>query len=95
MDVEKFLRNEHDKYLPWQPKKGELVFYPGRNGDSTTFSPKLTDWQETTEMLALFRVGMIYRTYEECEEHLVEDCRFLTGKPMIRFVGAKEVGERL
>lgn len=65
--------------LPWKPKDGETYYVAYFDNDNKN-SVELCSWHSTTLDYALLKSGVIYRTREECEAHLKDDYRKLTGK---------------
>ena len=66
------------KKKPWEPKKGDMYYYPGVN-DGKVYN---TIWLNTSMCYALKALGMVYRTREEAEAHFAEDYERLTGKKL-------------
>ena len=75
------------KKKPWEPKKDEAFYHPYA---ICSHHPYVIDmrvgcsyWADyNTFYLALKALGMVYRTQQDAEEHLVEDYQRLTGKPL-------------
>lgn len=56
------------KKLPWQPKKGEMYYYPGDN-----FQEVYADnWEGFATDFAFKEAGMVFRTIQECKAALPE-----------------------
>ena len=74
------------KKKPWVPKKDEAFYHPDA---ICSHHPYVVDmrvgcsyWADyNTFYLALKALGMVYRTQQDAEEHLVEDYEKLTGEP--------------
>ena len=66
------------KKKPWVPKHGEM-YYILNTGALIVES---YSWGNSTFDLAVKSLGIIYRTREEGEAHMVEDYEKLTGKPL-------------
>ena len=68
--------------IPWAPKHGDKYYHLG-----FTIVKKLAVcvrmWEETEIDYALKNAGMIYRTSQECEKHLSEDYKRLTGRERV------------
>ena len=66
------------KKIPWEPKKGDIFYYPGVN-DGKVYT---TIWLNTSMGYALKVLGMVYRTQAEAEANLSKDYEWLTGEPL-------------
>lgn len=74
------------KKKPWVPKKDDAFYHPYA---ICSLHPYVVDmrvgcsyWADyNTFYLALKALGMVYRTQQDAEEHLVEDYEKLTGEP--------------
>ena len=66
------------KELPWEPQKGDIVFYL----NTTRKLIGRYDWRGDTWDLALKALGVVYRTQAEAEKHFAADYKKLTGKPL-------------
>lgn len=64
--------------LPFKPKMGEMYSSLCLFKNSTPYV-KAYMWQNITFDFALLKLGMVYRTKEECEAHFQEDYKKLTG----------------
>lgn len=64
--------------LPWEPKQGDLYYYP----NVSTLSVDYTKWLNTSMGYALKALGMVYRTNAEAEENLGKDYERLTGRKL-------------
>ena len=64
--------------LPWEPKEGEIYYYPA------VYSREIhsVKWCDITADYTLKALGMVYRTHEEAEAHFAEDYEKLTGKKL-------------
>ena len=54
--------------LPWQPKKGDVYYYPVSNFKDVC----CTNWAYSVCDFAFKEAGLIFKTYEECEAALPE-----------------------
>lgn len=54
--------------LPWQPKEGDVYYYPGDKFNAVYHSI----WGNSVFGFALKEAGFIFKTYEECEAALPE-----------------------
>ena len=54
--------------LPWQPKEGDVYYYPVSNFKDVC----CTNWAYSVCDFAFKEAGLIFKTYEECEEILPE-----------------------
>lgn len=65
--------------IPWKPKMHDkywcISFMEG-----TILQAECNIWCNSHIDYAVFKLGVIYRTREECEEHLKEDYKKLTGE---------------
>lgn len=66
------------KKKPWEPKEGDLVFFP----DPSIKCIDQYHWMGDTWDLALKVLGMVYRTREEAQAHFAENYEKLTGKKL-------------
>ena len=64
--------------LPWEPKYKDYYYCPS----VTERRVIQLLWLDDTRDYALKALNMIYRTKAEAEEHLEEDYKRLTGKPL-------------
>ena len=64
--------------LPWEPKQGDLYYYP----NVSTLSVDYTKWLNTSMGYALKALGMVDRTNAEAEETLEKDYERLTGRKL-------------
>lgn len=64
--------------LPFRPQQGKTFWKPVVCVDASSTVADDT-WLGTTYDLALLALGMVYRSKEEAEAHLAEDCKKLTG----------------
>ena len=64
--------------LPWEPKEGEIYYYPA------VYSREIhsVKWCGITADYTLKALVMVYRTQEEAEAHFAEDYEKLTGKKL-------------
>ena len=72
------------KQLPWEPKKDERYYIPSVSNQCV----QEYFWKGYTLDYAMKLLDMVYKTREEAEAHLSEDCERLTGKPLSRGVMA-------
>lgn len=64
--------------LPWKPKMGEEYWYPSfMDGDYLQAGKDV--WCDNCYDYLFFNSGTVYRTKKECEEHLKEDYKKITG----------------
>lgn len=66
------------KKKQWEPKFGERYYMPSASSQCVYESI----WKGYTLDYAMKLLDMVYRTREEAEAHLAEDCERLTGKPL-------------
>ena len=66
------------KKKPWEPKEGEIYYYPA------VYSRKAlrVTWHSNMQDYAMKALGMVYRTKGEAEAHFAEDYERLTGKKL-------------
>lgn len=66
------------KKKPWVPKKDDAFYHPY----VVEMRVGCSYWADyNTFYLALKALGMVYRTQQDAEDHLVEDYEKLTGEP--------------
>ena len=66
--------------LPWKPGYGEDFYFYTSACNGGNWKVSCWTWDDTPIKLALLKLGLVYRTREECEAHLKEDYKKLTGK---------------
>lgn len=64
--------------LPWEPKYGELYYYP----DVKDISVNNNVWEGYSSEYALKKCGVLYKTFEEAKAHFASDYEKLTGKKL-------------
>lgn len=67
--------------LPWVPKYGEEYHHIGFRYDGNVSIGGCTEkWEGTSMDYAFLQLGLIHRTWKECEKYLKRDYKKLTGK---------------